>query len=198
MKKILLLVLICISTNVFAQNSNVFAPKKVKVVAGDFGFLKPGQTLDVEFTYVSLRVGNTTEDEYVAKNESRGNADAWREKWISSRKERFEPKFIENFNKQLEAQNISITSKGDYKMLVNVYLMETDDANNRYSVSLSVRFFNKTSNAEEMRLYITGASPAKSASDFTTGIAESYGKAGKMLADFIVKNKKSNITVLYF
>jgi hypothetical protein len=192
------------SASVFAQNSSVFAPRKIKVVSGDFGFLRSGQTLDVEFTYVSLRVGDVTEDEYVAQKmgESVGNADEWYKSWISSRKDRFEPSFVEYFNRKLIAQNISITQRGAYKMLVNVYLMEPEsndrDDKQKYSVSMSVRFFNKENDTEEMRLYIIGASPEGPVSNFTDGIAESYEKAAKVLGDFIIKNKKEGKTNILF
>jgi hypothetical protein len=191
MKKILLLALICISTNVFAQ--------KIKLTSGNLDFLKTEQFIDAEFTYENLNVGKMTEADYVEKKmaETKGDAEAWYAKWIADRETRYEPKFIELFDKYMEKRNISISSEGKYTMRINTFFIEpgfnVGVMRKNSAINLSISIVNKETNSEEATLSVINSSADNFwGGDFDAAyrIQESYAKAGRELAKFITKKIK--------
>jgi hypothetical protein len=181
--------------------------QKVTIVSGDVGFLKNEKQIEVRFTYDNMQVGGMPEADYVAKKVSDaeakkpGSGDAWHRAWIHDRSARFEPKFIELFNKYigekggvlLNADNVG----GKYLMTVNTHFTEpgfnVGVARKNSSVSMKVTFTDaETGNAVAV-MNITNSS-ANSAMGFDYDVAfriqESYAKAGRGLAKFLIKKLK--------
>jgi hypothetical protein len=99
MKKITVLFLLIISTTVMAQ--------KMKLLSGDFKNLKGITEYNLVFDYTNLKVDKfDTEEAFLAdkmkKREEKGTDDDFKKSWFSDRQERYEPKFIESFNKRFE------------------------------------------------------------------------------------------------
>ena len=72
-----------------------------------------------------------TESEYVKKqvteyNEKEaGKGDEWKEAWYNDRKERFEPKFLELFDKYMEEAGVASTTEGaNYVIEINTDFTE--------------------------------------------------------------------------
>lgn len=97
-KPLLLAALVIIASAASAQ--------KLKETEGSFNALKGQSKVNVEFDYSDFNVGKLTEKDYLAKrtkelNEKEaGRGDKWKALWVSDRKNRYEPHFFEQFNKQ--------------------------------------------------------------------------------------------------
>lgn len=97
-KQFMLAALVLVAATASAQ--------KLKVDEGTFAALKGQSKVNVEFDYSKFNVGKLTEKEYVEKrtkelNEKEaGRGDKWKGLWVSDRKNRYEPHFYEQFNKQ--------------------------------------------------------------------------------------------------
>lgn len=80
--------------------------QKLKPTEGAFTALKGQSKVNVEFDYSNFNVGKMTEKDYVAKrtkelnDKEAGRGDKWKALWVSDRKNRYEPHFFEQFNKQ--------------------------------------------------------------------------------------------------
>ena len=107
--------------------------QKAKIYEGNFDALVGEKELVVEFTYDDLVVGKKSENDYVTEKveeknkEEAGTGDVWLERWVDDRDERFEPKFIELFNKQVKEKGLEITRRSEtakYKLLVWTTKME--------------------------------------------------------------------------
>lgn len=98
MKKLMLLVAFCISMLATAQ--------KVTILSGDFANLKGISEYNLSFDYEALRVDRLSEEEFLAekmkKREGNGKDIAFKKNWIADRSNRYEPKFVESFNKRFK------------------------------------------------------------------------------------------------
>ncbi len=99
MKKLLVLAGLLVSSMITAQ--------KVKVLSGDFKNLKGITEYNLEFDYSNLKVDKfKTEEEFLAdkmkKREEKGTDDDFKKSWFEDRQNRYEPKFIESFNKRFD------------------------------------------------------------------------------------------------
>ena len=191
MKKILLFAFICLSANIYAQS--------IKLVSGELSFLKSEQYVDIKFTYDNLRVGKLTEEEYIAKRtEKKGkDAEAWYEKWISDRKNTYEPKFIELFDKKMAAQKIEISAEGKYLMHIQTDFIEPGYnigiTRQNASINFSATFIEKETGDEVAKITVFNSSANSfTGLDFDAAfrIGECYAKGGRELGAFIVKKLK--------
>lgn len=98
-----LTVIVCfVSVTLFAQ--------KMKIVEGDFDFLKGQKEVNVEFVFdnTSYYKENMTEDEYIAKQyaeaeeKSKGSGETWKKKWASAPELIWQPKFLELMNRYFQ------------------------------------------------------------------------------------------------
>jgi hypothetical protein len=98
MKKLVLSVLF-VSSMMTAQN--------MKVLSGDFKNLKDITEYNLTFDYSNLKVDNfDTEEAFLKdkmkKREEKGTDDDFKKSWFTDRENRYEPKFIESFNKRFD------------------------------------------------------------------------------------------------
>jgi hypothetical protein len=152
-----------------------------------------------------MRVGKLSEAEYVKKKAEDGNAkeagkgDAWRESWISDRESRFQPQFIELYNKYASEKGkpvIDANTDAEYTLILNTDYSEPGFnigiARHNAEVSLKATFVNK--NNEELAVITIVKASAKNfwGADFDTGyrLQETYAVAGRELAKFINKALK--------
>jgi hypothetical protein len=124
MKKLIILMMIAISTFAMAQ--------KFKIQSGDVKFLKGIETVNVVFDYSDMKLmkENYTEAEYIPKRvdelnkKTEGSGDIWRKQWERSKEELWNPKFITLFNKIFTKENINTKLKENaespYTLIVKV------------------------------------------------------------------------------
>lgn len=199
MKKpsVLIILALLISSSIFAQTQ----AKK-----GNYKFLKGESSLNIQYEYSDMTVGkNLTEEEYVNENvaerneDEAGKGDKWKEGWISSRNDRYEPKFESLLNKSMEKTGITATEDSDSKYTLIVKTTYTEPGFNigvmkkPAYVNYELTFI-ETETEKEVANYILEKVPGSQAmgGDFDVGsrIAESYAKSGKMLGSYIAKNLK--------
>jgi hypothetical protein len=179
--------------------------QRLDLKSGDVSVLAGQKMVNVEYDYSSFGVGKfATEKEYLEKKSAEYNAkeagkgDSWKQAWVDDRKNRFEPKFEELFNKGLEGKGISLVggnSGAKYTLIVRTTFVEP---------GFNVGVMRKNATVDfEFDLVETGNKSSKVAQmvvnkvpgamvfgmDFDTGarLAESYAKAGKVLANYIEK-----------
>ncbi len=168
--------------------------QSIKVISGSLDFLKEQQVLKFEFTYDNMQVGKLTEQEYVDKKVYEKGS-AWQKAWISDRANRFEPKFLELFDKIMKKKGISSGDEGaHYVFVVNTDFTEpgwnVGVMRSNASINLTCNVLDIASGEEVAVIAITRASANDfMGTDFDTAyrIQESYAKAGRELAKFLIK-----------
>ncbi|CAG4994827.1 hypothetical protein DYBT9275_01476 [Dyadobacter sp. CECT 9275] len=182
--------------------------QRVELRSGDVTVLSGEKTVNVEYDYSNFGVGKfATEQEYLDKKTAEYNAkeagkgDAWRKAWVADRKERFEPKFEELFNKGLQSKGLTLVQgrpDAKYTFIVRIRFVEPGfnvgvmrkNAYIDFEIDL-VESGNKSAKVAEMFLNnVPGGQFG--GFDFDTGVrlAESYAKGGKVLAGFLDKKLK--------
>ena len=198
MKKLTLILAILISFNLQAQ--------KIKLKSGDLGFLKGQKNILIEFVYPdNMKVGKMTEEAYIKKKtkdlnkKKPGDGERWLKLWKGDRPDHYQPKFIELMNKGLIKNHVKVsedTEKAKYKMVVtttfiepgfNVGVMRRDA-----SINLEISFYEIGSD-KELAKFTLMKSPGRTMGgvDFDTGfrVGESYAKAAKSFAKYLMKKK---------
>lgn len=197
MKKLILITILSyLSVAVYSQS--------IILTSGSLDFLKEEKAINFEFTYDDMLVGKVTEEEYVLKKvagyneKDAGRGDEWREKWFGDRTHRFEPKFIELFNKYMEKVNVIANSEeANYAVILNTDFTEpgwnVGVMRMNASIDMSGKIVNVANGEQVATIKIKNASANNfMGTDFDTGfrIQETYGKAGRELAKFLVKKAK--------
>ncbi len=197
MKKLLLAItVIFLAGNMQAQ--------RIKLVDGNLKFLKGVKDLNLEYTYNDMKVGKYSEADYVAKKteeynkKEAGRGDKWANMWVEDREKRFEPRFELLFNKYIakyDAVAEQNNNDAEYTMILQTYFTEPGYYIGISSAPASVNckaIFVKTSDPNTVLAKIDiKKSPGRAGAGWDTGerIKESYAKAGKELAKFLIKNK---------
>lgn len=191
-----LLLLSCLTTFAFAQS--------IVITSGSLDFIKDQKVIDFTFSYEEMLVGKLTESEYINKKVSEynkkeaGKGDEWKEAWTNDRKERFEPKFRELFNKYMEEVGVSAGAEGaQYRIEINTDFTEpgwnVGVMRQNASVDLSCKVKNIETGEQVASIKIRNASANNFwGTDFASGyrIQETYAKAGRELAKFFIKKAK--------
>lgn len=188
--------LCCIATLSYAQS--------VVMTSGTTDFLKDQKVLQFAFTYNEMLVGKLTESEYVNKktteynDKEAGKGDEWNKAWYGDRKERFEPKFLELFDKYMgEKGIISGTEGANYVIEINTDFTEpgwnVGVMRQNASIDLSCKVKNISTGEQVASIKVRNASANNFwGADFTSGyrVQETYAKAGRELAKFFIKKAK--------
>lgn len=178
--------------------------QNIILTSGSLAPLKSEQVLKFEFTYDEMLVGKMTEAEYVDKkvgdynSKEAGKGDTWKTNWIADRKGRFEPKFVELFDKYMEEKNIASGTEGaNYIITINTDFTEpgfnVGVVRRNASVDLSCKIINIATGEQVASVKIRNASANNFwGTDFDSGyrLQESYAKAGREFAKFLVKKGK--------
>lgn len=197
MQRLLIIVLFLFAgLQSYAQN--------IILTSGSLTPLKSEHVLKFEFTYDEMLVGKMTEAEYVDKkvgdynSKEAGKGDTWKTNWIADRKGRFEPKFVELFDKYMEEKNIASGTEGaNYIITINTDFTEpgfnVGVVRRNASVDLSCKIINIATGEQIASVKIRNASANNFwGTDFDSGyrLQESYAKAGREFAKFLVKKGK--------
>ncbi len=197
MKKFLSLCALCIlSVSLYAQS--------IVVTSGSLDPLKGEKVLKFECTYEEMLVGKMTEAEYIAKKvddynkKEAGRGEKWRENWFADRQNRYEPKFIELFNKNMQDAGIVAGDEGaNYVFVMNTDFTEpgwnVGVARQNASVDLNIKVREIATGNQIASIKIRNASANNFwGNDFDSGyrLQESYGKAGREFAKYLIKKGK--------
>ena len=189
MKKLLVLAVL-VSVSAFSQ----------KVASGSFANLKSITEYNLVFEYEGLTVDKfKTEEEFLAdkmkKREEKGKDEAFRDSWFNDRKKRYEPKFIESFNKRFDGNvkaDKNLTS-AKYTMTIKTiwihpgFNIAMARSNSKVTALITVTETANPSNVLLSATYdkIEGAGAAGFDYDSGYRISESYAKLAKELANDI-------------
>ncbi len=196
MKKLLLFgFAICIAFFSFSQ--------KIKLMSGDLSPLKGEEIIEVRFTYDDMTVGKMTEKDYVAQKMKEADSkdgdggQRWHGLWVQDRSKRFEPKFIELFNKYSKSSGLFIDfdrTESKFIMVVNTYFTEPGfnvGVTSSYAyVSLKVSFYERSNQNNPIAVFDIIKARGSAAFDTGSRIVEAYALAGKTFAKVLPKYLK--------
>lgn len=180
--------------------------QKIKKTEGKITPVKGEEVIKVEFHYNDMTVGkNLTEEEYIERKveeynkKEAGSGDKWKESWVADRESRFEPKFIELFNKYVEDADLEGITEGSSNYTLQVHTYYTEPGFNvgvmRKPAYIHVKYtIVKTGTDDVVVAFDQQKVPGADAMgyDFDTGarISESYAKAGKSFGKMLAKELK--------
>jgi len=184
-----ILILLAFSGNLKAQ--------KIKVTEGSIDAIKSESSLNMEYTYDSMKVGKyDIEADYIAKKtedynkKESGKGDTWAKSWVDDRKYRFEPKFEELFT---ENSKKTKDKKAKYTLIFKTIFTEPG-----YNVGISrknaqidaVVLIVETANRSNVVAKLTlddALGRTFGGYDFDTGerLSEAYADAGKALGKYL-------------
>lgn len=197
-EKVLITLVVLFSILTFSYSQSVV------LTSGSIDFVKEAPVLQFTFSYNEMLVGKLTESEYVNKkitdyNEKEaGKGDEWGKVWVNDRKERFEPKFLELFDKYMGEKGITSGTEGAiYVIEINTDFTEpgwnVGVMRQNASVDLSCKVKRIDTGEQVASIKIRNASANNFwGTDFTAGyrVQETYAKAGRELAKFFIKKAK--------
>lgn len=199
MKKLLLLLSVMAVTTVQAQ--------KMKVVSGNFDFLKGQSELNVVMDYSSTKFYKENMDEaaYIEKHENdilkagkdESEVEYWNNNWAHAKESKFPSKFIALMNKNCQLKTSEHNTKAKYTLRVEtvwIYPGWYAGVMMQPAKVSTVLKFVETANPSVVLLEITSENaPGTSAVDMPSNndrIAEGYAKTAKTLAALINKRTK--------
>jgi hypothetical protein len=198
LKSLFVLVALVVVQTTFAQ--------KVKVLSGSADFLKTEKELNVVYNYDALTVGKKSlpEKQYIADTKAdkekgeKGNGEKWEAAWQGQKKERFEPKFEELFNKYTDNRFTLIHgATAKYTLTVKTTNIEPGFKIGMSTIPAKIdAVFTFTEQATGKVVYEVEMLNAPGADamgfDFAGGtrIMEGYAKSGKELGQLVSKSLK--------
>lgn len=182
------------STASFAQ--------EVDKIKGDLFILKDETSINIEFTYEKMAVGDFgKEEEYIKTKKQEmntkepGTGDTWAIKWAEDKAMRYEPKFILGFT---NLSGMTISKEAKYTLIFNTKALEPG-----YSIGISKRNAGidgkatlvETTNRAKILAVLSVERPEENkfrgaAFDAGSRIADAYYLSGQKVGKFIKKNKK--------
>ena len=112
--------------------------QEVDLTKGELSFLKNEKSINIEFTYDKMSVGDfSKEADYIKKkreefNEKEpGSGEIWARKWEEDKTQKFEPKFILGFT---NLSKMTVSKDAKYTLIFNTKALEPG-----YSIGVSKR-----------------------------------------------------------
>ena len=196
----LVLIVLFSTTLVFSQ--------KVKVTQGDFKALKGISQFNLDFDYSNLSIPKyKSEEEFLEDKMNKrdekeeGNGQNFKESWFDDRPNRYEPKFIESFNKRFDngevvvgkdLNNAEYTMKIHTTMLYPGYNVGVMRQNSKLEATISIYKTSDPTNVIFSADYTKVEGSGAMGYDFDSGyrLSEAYAKLAKSLAADIKKKTK--------
>lgn len=198
-KQTILFALLLCTSMVFSQ--------KVKVTKGDFKNLKGLTAYNLEFDYSNLSIPKyDSEEEFLkdkmAKRDEKDpeSGEKFKESWFADRENRYEPKFIESFNKRFEGGEIKVGKDigAEYTMKIHTTMMYAGynvgvmRQNSKIEATVSVYKTGEPNNVIFSGDYTKVEGNGAFGMDYDSGyrISEAYAKLAKEIAANIKKKAK--------
>jgi hypothetical protein len=209
-KKLLLSIALLLGfTFVYGQwNASGPVSVAIRLASGELDFLQNEKYLQLQFTYNDMGVGKMSEQEYVNKKVNEynkkepGRGDEWKRRWTTDRMERFQPQFIELFNKYISKKNVLAVGEEPNPDAHYVMVINTDFIEPGFNVGVArqsahidatcVIYKIDDMKTPVAKIVIRDASADDFlGTDFDTGyrVQECFAKAGRELAKFLIKRK---------
>ncbi len=202
MRKLLVVITIMITTVVVAQ--------KRKDQEGSIKDLKGITAYNLIFDYENIKVHKfDTEEEFLKdkmekrekKNPGEGRGEKFKKSWFADREKRYEPKFIESFNKRFEDGTIKVGK--DLSSATHTMKIKTTWIYPGYNVGVSrqpaklnaIITVYKTDDPDNILFsteYLKVPGGGAFGNDYNSGyrISEGYAKLAKEFAKYIIKKAK--------
>ncbi len=178
--------------------------QEVDISKGTIFILKDETTINIEFTYDKMSVGDfAKEADYIKKRKEElntkeaGTGDAWAIKWEEDKAMRYEPKFILGFTNQ---SGMTVSKDAKYTLIFNTKALEPG-----YSIGVSKKNAGidgtatlvATSDRSKKLAVLSVERPGENmfrgaAFDAGSRIADAYYLSGQKIGKFIKKNKKKD------
>lgn len=198
-KQLTLIAVLFCTTFMFSQ--------KVKVTQGDFKNLKGITAYNLEFDYSNLSIPKyKSEEEFLedkmAKRDEKNpeSGEKFKESWFADRPNRYEPKFIESFNKRFDDGEIKVGKDigAEYTMKVHTTMMYAGynvgvvRKNSKIEATISIYKTGDPSNVIFSADYTKVEGNGAFGMDYDSGyrISEAYAKLAKEIAANIKKKAK--------
>ncbi len=198
-KQILLIAVLFCTTLMFSQ--------KVKVTDGSFKNLKGIAAYNLEFDYTDVQIPKyDSEKEFLADKMAKrdekeaGTGEKFKKSWFADREERYEPKFIESFNKRFDDGEVKVGKDigAEYTMKIHTTLLYAGynvgvvRKNAKLEATVSVYKTGNPSNVLWAANYTKVEGGGAMGYDFDSGyrISEGYAKLAKTVAKNIQKKAK--------
>lgn len=176
--------------------------QEVDIIKGELTFLKDEKTINIEFTYEKMIVGDDGKEENYIKRKTTelnakeaGTGDTWAIKWQEDKQMRYEPKFILGYT---NLSGMTVSKDAKYTMIFNTKALEPG-----YSIGVSKRnagidgtvIIVETANRSKILAKLMVERPEENkfrgaAFDAGSRIADAYYLSGQKVAKFIKKNMK--------
>lgn len=173
--------------------------QQVDLTKGDLSLLKEEKTINIEFTYEKMTVGDDgTEANYIKRKtqenneKEKGSGEIWARKWEEDKKQKFEPKFILGFT---NLSKMTVSKDAKYTLIFNTRALEPG-----YSVGVSKRNAGidgtvtivETANPTKKLIVLSVERPGENmfrgaAFDAGSRIADAYYLSGQKIGKFIRK-----------
>lgn len=193
----LLLILLCTSS-IYAQKS--------KVLEGDWANLKGISAFNLIFDYSNLEIPKYDseeaflEDKMAKRDEKDPEAgEVFKKSWFADREDRYEPKFIESFNKRFDDKQVQVGRIGaEYTMKIHTTFMYAGynvgvmRQNSKIDAIISIW---KNDNPDKILFsvkYTKAEGNGAFGNDYNSGyrISEAYAKLAKTFAKDLTKRAK--------
>ncbi|SIS74483.1 hypothetical protein SAMN05421766_103768 [Zobellia uliginosa] len=195
MRRHLVLALLVVTATTYAQ--------KMKINKGDIKNLKDISTYTLEFDYSDVQIPKYDSEEdfladKMAKREEKeaGKGEEFKKSWFADREERYEPKFIESFNKRFEDGEVVVSKDpADYTMKIHStkiyagYNVGVVRKNAEIDATITIYETANPSNILLEGTYKDVQGYGAMGNDYNSGyrISECYAKLAKNLAGYIKK-----------
>lgn len=175
--------------------------QEVDLTKGDLSILKSETTINIEFTFEKMSVGDFgKEADYIKKKTEEYNAkeagtgDTWAKKWEEDKATKFGPKFILGFT---NFSKMTVSKDAKYTLIFNTKALEPG-----YSIGVSKRNAGvdgtvtivETAKRDKKLIILSVERPAENmwrgaAFDAGSRIADAYYLDGQKVGKYILKNK---------
>ncbi len=189
---------------VMVAGATVANAQKIKLKEGSLDALKGSKALNVSYDYSNMTVGKgKAEADYVAEKKEEynkkeaGKGDKWANTWVSDREDRFEKRFVEEFEHQCD---IKLGNSPDAKYTLIFKTTHTEPGYNVYMARKNAEIDGEALIVESgnhdkviAKLSVENC-PGRTFGgyDFDTGerLQEAYAVAGKGLGKYLKKELK--------
>jgi hypothetical protein len=173
--------------------------QEVNLSKGDLSILKDEKTINIEFTYDKMMVGDDgKEADYIKRKRTemnekeQGSGEIWARKWEEDKKGRYEPKFTLGFT---NLSKMTVSAEAKYTLIFNTKALEPG-----YQVGVSKRNAGidgtvtivETANRAKKIIVLSVERPGENkwrgaAFDAASRIADAYYLTGQKVGKFIAK-----------
>lgn len=199
MKNIVLLAVFIVSTVVSAQ--------RAKVTEGNWKTLKDISAYNLVFEYTDVQIPKFDSEEAfledkMSKRDDKepGSGEEFKKNWFADRENRYEPKFIESFNKRFNDGEVSVekNSEAEYTMKIHTTMLYPgyNVGIVRKNAKLEATLYVYKTDAPETVIFSVNYTKVEGKGamghDYNSGyrISEAYAKLAKDLAKKIRKKAK--------